>query len=129
MDETFDVPITPMLARLQGEWEPVELVVNGEACRSICFVSAQGSEPETRPRRCSLDGSWPKSAAARRNEDPDRRGLPSSVRAQQRPDLAGNHRMDRRGHSVLHGRPGEPRPKEFTSPSGSNRTLGQWRKK
>jgi uncharacterized protein (TIGR03067 family) len=125
----FDVPMTPLMKKLQGEWSPVKLVTNGEEMRAdwLAFGSRTMNGNEM---KVVFGGQTMVHAKVRIDE----RTTPMAVDYL---NLGGGAKgkvtfgiMDWVGDVArfLMAGPGEPRPKTFASP-GKGQTLSQWRRK
>lgn len=125
----FDAPLTPMLRRLEGEWQATRLVARGEAMRSDWLAfgtrSARGNEVKV-----TFGGQVMVHAMVRLDEA-------ASPIAVDYLHLAGAPKgkvsfgiMQWIGDEAcfLMASPGEPRPTGFDSPTASQ-TLSQWRRK
>jgi uncharacterized protein (TIGR03067 family) len=127
---TFDIPMTPLLHRLQGEWVPTELVRDGEAMPadwlSFGLRSMTGNEVKV-----VFGGQTMVHAKVKIDEG----ATPAAVDYL---NLAGAHKgkvslgiMEWIGDDVrfLMETPGKPRPTAFSCERGSGCTLSAWRKR
>jgi uncharacterized protein (TIGR03067 family) len=126
----FDVPMSPLLEKLQGEWLPTQLVQNGQALEAmmLAFGSRTFSRNET---KVVFGGQVMLHAKMRVDE------AHSPVRI----DYLNLHRssvgtvslgiLDWVGDEVriCMSAAGQPRASDFTSDAGSGRTLSSWRRK
>jgi len=126
---SFDVPITPLLQKLQGEWAAMELVTNGEPMKaewlSFGYRTTTGNE-----MKVVFGGQVMAHAKMKINESAspiavDYLNLSGSAKGKISLGL-----MDWIGDDVrfLIAAPGAPRPKDFAA-SGKGLTLSRWRKK
>jgi uncharacterized protein (TIGR03067 family) len=127
---TFNVPMTPLLDRLQGEWVPTELVHDGEPMPAdwLSFGSRSMSGNEV---KIVFGGQTMVHAKMRIDET----ATPMAVDYL---NLAGRHKgtlslgiMEWAGDRVrfLMETPGKPRPTAFSCERGSGRTLSGWKKR
>ena len=126
----FDVEMTPMLRRLEGEWVPVQLNTDGEEMPAqwLAFGSRTSAGNEVKVR---FGGQVMVHAKVRLDE----RAAPIAV------DYlnlggAGKGRvslgiLEWIGDEVrfLMASPGQPRPSDFSAAPGKGRTLSRWRKR
>jgi uncharacterized protein (TIGR03067 family) len=127
--ESFDVPMTPLMKKLEGEWLPVKLITNGEEMRAdwLAFGSRtmRGNE-----MKVVFGGQTMVHAKVRIDES----AAPMAVDYL---NLSGGAKgkvtfgiMDWVGNEArfLMAGLGEPRPASFAAP-GKAQTLSQWRRK
>ncbi|HEX6463653.1 MAG TPA: TIGR03067 domain-containing protein, partial [Vicinamibacterales bacterium] len=126
---TFDVPMTPMMRRLEGEWAPVELVMDGKPMPDEWL--AYGSRTMTGNEMKVVFGGQTMAHARVRI---DERASPIAVEYL---NLHGSVKgavslgiMEWIGDEVrfLMAAPGEPRPRDFAALSRTA-TLSRWRKR
>lgn len=126
----FDLPLTPTLQRLQGEWAPVELITSGTPLQEayLPFGSRTQSGVET---KVVFGGQTMVHAKVRVNEN----STPQQVDYL---NLAGRSKGSVslglcrwEGDEVIFcmGAPGAPRPEDFTCAAGSGRILSRWKRK
>ena len=126
---SFNVTMTPLLKRLEGEWTPVELVTNGEAMRGewLAFGSRTVVGNEVKVR---FGGQVMVHAKVRIDES-------TTPLAVDYLNLAGGHKgavslgiMDWVDDDAcfLMAAPGRPRPRQFTE-TGTGLTLSRWRRR
>lgn len=125
----FDMPMTPLMRRLEGEWSAVQLIRDGEEVRAdwLPFGSRTTSGNEV---KVVFGGQVMLHAKMRIDE----RTTPMAVDYL---NLAGTAKgkislgiMDWVGHDArfLIASPGQPRPVNFEAP-GKGQTLSQWRRR
>jgi uncharacterized protein (TIGR03067 family) len=125
----FDVPITPLLRRLEGEWIPVELVMDGQPMPAEWL--AYGSRTTTgREVKVVFGGQTMLHAKMRVDESVTPMAVDYLA-------LAGKHKgtvtrgiLEWVGEDVrfLMAGPGEPRPAAFGAPA-KTATLSRWRRR
>jgi uncharacterized protein (TIGR03067 family) len=125
----FDVPITPLLRRLEGEWTPVELVMDGQPMPAEWL--AYGSRTTTgREVKVVFGGQTMLHAKMRVDESVTPMAVDYLA-------LAGKHKgtvtrgiLEWVGEDVrfLMAGPGEPRPAAFGAPA-KTATLSRWRRR
>lgn len=124
----FDVEMTPLLRRLEGEWVPVQLVIDGKPMPDQWL--AFGSRTSVGNEVTVVFGGQVMLHAKVRIDDT------STPAAVDYLNLAGAHAgavsrgiMEWAGDEVrfLMASPGRPRPADFTAPPGTA-TLSQWRR-
>jgi uncharacterized protein (TIGR03067 family) len=127
---TFDVPISPLLTRLQGEWLPTQLVQNGQPMQDayLSFGSRSFAGNET---KVVFGGQTMLHAKMRVDESQ----LPTAVDYLSIGKSADGQislgLMDWTGDDVriCMSAPGQPRPTDFSCEPGSGRTLSRWKRK
>lgn len=126
----FDLPLTPTLQRLQGEWTPLELITSGTPLQEayLPFGSRSHSGVET---KVVFGGQTMMHAKVRVNES----STPQQVDYL---NLGGRSKGSIslglcrwEGDEVIFcmGAPGAPRPGDFTCAPGSGRILSRWKRK
>jgi uncharacterized protein (TIGR03067 family) len=126
----FDVAMTPLLAKLQGEWIPTQLVQNGQPLQDsfLPFGSRSFADNETKVvfggqimlhAKMRIDDSQSPIAV-------DYLNVGKSANGQVSLGI-----MDWIGDEVriCMSAPGQPRPDRFTCGPGSGRTLSVWKRK
>lgn len=121
---------TPLLVWLQGDWSPVEVVIDGGPLPKMMLT--MGSRRATKNElTVAFGGRTMIHALVRLDEsvtpvtvdylllDGEAQGVIQRGILQREGDIA----------SFCMAPPGQPRPADFTSPRGSGRTLSRWRKK
>jgi uncharacterized protein (TIGR03067 family) len=126
----FDGPLTKTHERLQGMWEPVELITSGSSMQAAFLAFGSRSHEKTEAR-VVFGGQTMLHAQMRFREDVH----PLEVDYL---NLAGRSKGTiTRGLFQWNGEdavfcvaePGAPRPSDFSSTVGSGRTLSRWRRK
>jgi len=131
--KAFDVEMTPLLRRLEGEWAAVAMVRDGEVMRAdwLPFGSRIGMGNET---KVVFGGQVMLHAKVRIHEN-DERATPLAIDYL---NLTGAQKgrvslgiIEWVGEEVrfLIASPGQPRPSDFDGPFGKGQTLSQWRRK
>jgi uncharacterized protein (TIGR03067 family) len=127
---TFDVPMTPLLQRLEGDWAAVELVMDGQPM--VAEWLSFGSRTTVGNEVKVVFGGQTMLHAKVRIDDS------STPVAVDYLNLAGKAKgtvslgiMDWLGADArfLMAAPGKPRPTDFTCERGSGCTLSRWKKK
>ena len=127
--KTFEVPTTPLLAKIAGEWAPTRLVRNGEPMNDqwLSFGSRTASGNEV---KVVFGGQTMVHAKVRLDEKAapvaiDYLGLSGSSKGKVSFGI-----LDWVGDElrVNMAPPGKPRPADFTCPKGGGRTLSQWKR-
>lgn len=126
----FEVAMTPLLEKMQGEWVPTALIRDGEPMNDqwLAFGSRAASGNEV---KVVFGGQTMVHAKVRVDENAvpvaiDYLGLTGSSKGKLSLGI-----LDWAGAElrVNMAQPGKPRPVDFTSEKGSGRTLSQWRKR
>ncbi len=126
----FDSALTPNMEKLQGVWEPLELITSGTPLQGsyLPFGSRTNSGVET---KVVFGGQTMVHAKMRFNEA----AVPSEVdylnllgRAKGSISL-GLFRWDGDEAVFCMGAPGTPRPSDFSCDAGSGRILSRWKRK
>ena len=126
----FEVEMTPLLTRLQGEWIPVELVQNGQpvpaAMLSMGSRSAIGNEVKV-----VFAGQVMVHVKVRINDSQSPIAVDYLNVGRSFTGTVSLGIMEWVGDEVRFcmAGPGEPRPAVFSCEAGSGRTLSQWRRK
>jgi uncharacterized protein (TIGR03067 family) len=127
---TFNIPMTPLLSRLEGTWIPTQLVQDGQALAEPMLAfgarSVTGNEVKV-----IFGGQTMVHVKMRADESQspiavDYLHVGTSLSGQVSFGI-----MEWRGEEVRFcmAAPGHPRPTEFSCEPGSGRTLSQWRRK
>ena len=126
----FDVAMTPLLRRLEGEWAPVQLVRDGEEMPDS-WLSYGSRTMKGNETKIVFGGQVMVHAKMRLDE----RATPIAVDYL---NLSGGQKnrislgiVEWIGDEVrfLMAAPGQPRPASFSVPSGTELTLSRWRKR
>jgi uncharacterized protein (TIGR03067 family) len=126
----FATALTPNVEKLQGVWEPLELVTSGTPLQAsyLPFGSRTNSGVET---KVVFGGQMMLHAKMRFNEA----ATPCEVDYLNMMGKAtgsislGLFRWDGEEAVFCIGAPGKPRPSDFSCDKGSNRTLSRWKRK
>jgi uncharacterized protein (TIGR03067 family) len=126
----FEMEMTPLLERLQGEWIPLQLIQNGQALAEtmLAYGSRFFAGNET---KVVFGGQTMLHAKMRLDES----HVPAAVDylhlARPFPGRVSLGIMEWAGGDVriCMAAPGQPRPTDFTCMAGSGRTLSVWRRK
>jgi uncharacterized protein (TIGR03067 family) len=126
----FDAALTPTLEKLQGEWEPIELINSGSPLQSsyLPFGLRTQDGLET---KVVFGGQVMLHAKVRFNEvatpvEVDYLNLAGKSTGS---ISLGLFRWDGDEAVFCIGAPGEPRPSDFTSGTASGRTFSRWRRR
>jgi uncharacterized protein (TIGR03067 family) len=126
----FPATLTPQLEKLQGEWEPLELVTSGKPLQPsyLTYGLRTQSGVET---KVVFGGQTMVHAKVRFNEastpiEVDYLNLTGKTQGS---ISLGLFRWDGEEAVFCMGAPGTPRPSGFTSNPGSGRTLSRWKRK
>jgi uncharacterized protein (TIGR03067 family) len=126
----FDVPMTPMLKRLQGDWTALELVRDGAKMQDdwLAYGSRKTDDNET---KVVFGGQTMLHAKMRIDETSkplaiDYLNLAGAAKGQVSLGILEWNGDDVTFHIAP---PGKPRPTKFVSEKGSGGTLSRWRKK
>jgi uncharacterized protein (TIGR03067 family) len=128
--KTFDVPMTPLLKKMEGEWAPTALVRDGEPMNDqwLAFGSRMGTGNEV---KVVFGGQTMVHARVRVDEQAspasiDYLGLSGAAKGKVSCGI-----LDWVGDElrVNMASPGKPRPSDFSAERGSGRTLSQWRRR
>jgi uncharacterized protein (TIGR03067 family) len=126
---TADV-MTPALARLQGEWLPVQLIHNGQPLADMLLP--MGSRTTTGNEMKVVFGGQVQAHARMRIDDsrsPITIDYLNIGRASKGKISLGIMRWIGDEVEICMSGPGQPRASDFTCDRGSNRTLSSWRRK
>jgi len=126
---SFDLPMTPLLRRLEGQWTPVELVMDGKPMPAewLSFGSRTASGNEV---KVVFGGQTMVHAKVRIDESVTPAAVDYLNLKGRQPDTITRGIMDWIGEDVrfLMAGPGEPRPADFVSAEAKG-TLSRWRKR
>jgi len=120
-------PLTPTLAELQGEWLPVEIVNSGVPVPASMLPMGRRIQygDET---KVIFAGQTLIHARLRFDEDASPTTVDYLHLSGPSAGATSHGIFQWEGNQALicMSAPGDPRPTEFTSPKGSNRTLSRW---
>ncbi len=126
----FEFVASPTLAKLQGEWAAVKIVRDGQNLPSVMLRTGLRTSTKNEVK-ISVGGQTMLHALVKINESED----PMQVDYYNLDGMCKGHIQ----HGLLKwsgteaclcmSAPGDPRPDDFTAPSGSGRTFSQWRPK
>lgn len=126
----FDLPLTPTLERLQGEWAPVELITSGSPLQASYLPYGSRTQSGTEAK-VVFGGQTMVHAKVRIDEDATPLAVDYlNLAGKGKGSLSlGLFRWEDDEAVFCIGSPGGQRPNDFTSASGSGRTLSRWRRK
>lgn len=130
-ESAFDLDVmTPAIARLQGEWLPVELIQNGQELNQMML--SFGSRNTTGNEMKVVFGGQTMAHARMRIDDsvaPHIVDYLNIGRSAKGTISLGLLRWVGDEVEICMSAPGQPRAADFTCQPGSNRTLSRWRRK
>jgi uncharacterized protein (TIGR03067 family) len=127
--EAFEAVLTPTMEKLQGVWEPLELITSGKPLQAsyLPFGSRTNSGEET---KVVFGGQTMVHAKVRFNEttipcEVDYLNLVGKGKGSM---TRGLFRWDGEEAVFCMGAPGAPRPSDFSCDAGSGRTYSRWKR-
>jgi uncharacterized protein (TIGR03067 family) len=130
-ESAFDADLmTPVLAKLQGEWLPVQLIFNGQPLADMLLP--MGSRTTTGNEMKVVFGGQVQVHARMRTDDsksPIEIDYLNIGRASKGQISLGLMRWIADEVEICMSAPGQPRASDFTCDRGCNRTLSRWRRK
>jgi uncharacterized protein (TIGR03067 family) len=126
----FDVPMTPLMKKMEGEWAPTRLVTNGEPMNEqwLAFGSRITTGNEV---KVVFGGQTQVHAKIRIDETATPVAIDYLGMAGASTGKVSLGILDWVGGElrVNMSAPGKPRPADFTNENGSRRTLSQWKRR